>query len=77
MPRAQARLERLLSHDFLRLLGLALEILDLVAGRSAGGVTGELPLAGLLGTPSRRHSSAIGCSPCKPSSAMRIFSLAE
>src|SRR6185503_11474815 len=43
----QAQLKRLLSHDFLQLLGLALEILDLVAGRRTGGVAGQAPLAGL------------------------------
>ena len=31
----QAQLERLLSDDFLQLLSLALEILDLIAGRCA------------------------------------------
>jgi hypothetical protein len=43
----QSQLERLLGHDFLQLLGLALEILDLVGGRSAGGVARQAPLAGL------------------------------
>ena len=36
----------MLSHDFLQLLGLALEILDLIAGRRSGRVAGEPPLAG-------------------------------
>ena len=42
----QAQFERLLGDDFLQLLGLALEILDLVAGRGPRGVAGEPPLAG-------------------------------
>ena len=44
---SKPQLERLLGNDFLQLLGLALEVLDLVAGRGAGGVAGESPLAGL------------------------------
>jgi hypothetical protein len=42
----QTQFERLLSHDFLQLLGLALEILDLVAGRCTGSVARQAPLAG-------------------------------
>ena len=41
----QTEFERLLGHDFLQLLGLALEILDLIAGRRSGRVAGEPPLA--------------------------------
>ena len=42
----QAQFERLLGNDFFQLLGLALEILDLVAGRRAGSVAGKPSLAG-------------------------------
>ena len=37
----------MLGDDFLQLLGLASEVFDLAAGRSAGGVAGKAPLAGL------------------------------
>src|SRR4029450_1228185 len=45
----QAQFERLLGDDFFQLLGLASEIFDFVAGRGAGGIPGQTPLAGLEG----------------------------
>ena len=42
----QSQFQRLLGNDFLQFLGLALEILDLIAGRGSRSITREAPLAG-------------------------------
>jgi hypothetical protein len=42
----QPQFQRLFGDDFFQILGLAPEVLDLVAGRGTGGVAGEPPLAG-------------------------------
>ena len=85
----QAQLERLLGNDLFQLLGLALEVLDLAAGRSAGRVAGEPALAGFEELLRPTVVEALGdafaaaefgdrvTSPRKPSRTMRIFSSAE
>ena len=57
----QAQFEGLLGNDFLQLLGLALEILDLAAGRSARRVASQPFLAGFeeLFRPAVVHSALL------------------
>jgi hypothetical protein len=75
----------LLGDDFLQVLRLAPELLDLIRRSRPCGVPCELASRNsfdqeqymLSATPSRRQSSAIGVSPRRPSSTMRIFASAE
>jgi len=84
----QAQVQGLLGDDLVQRPGFPAQVLDLAAGRRPRGVACAAPLASLQellrpgvirlsAKPSRRHNSAMLCSPRRPSSTMRIFSSAE